>query len=321
MARKKGQKRSPPQRPPIDYEWRLDDYYRATVKGLQESFRLGGIKVRRNATKAELLHEARRLALGRLNYKACTTKELTQFIKERGIQGPEGARKKKELVAVLEAADEEATFDRYLDLPTELREHVASYYMAELVSPVYGSDLNGTGVCMPNADEFELKEKRLSTPTQPPLTRTCRLLRKETLPLFYQTGTFDLGFNYSYRHPLLGPGGSAKLCDVFGAWLTAVGAEDVKSLRSLRVWISSYQPSHNFEYLLRTGEGVESCLEQWTQWDSSVDDHLVKELNQVLTGIKSREGARKFRIEDVDTIRKGIEAAFPLQDDKKRRAF
>lgn len=122
--------------PQQDRYWRLDDYCTTTIADLQESLRAAGVKTKRDVGKPELIKEMHRLAKGGLNYKACATSmstfgddclyhmlismcagELSKFIRDRKIKWPKDSMKRDALVAALEKADEEATFDKLLDLP------------------------------------------------------------------------------------------------------------------------------------------------------------------------------------------------------------
>jgi hypothetical protein len=67
-------------------------------------------------------------------------------------------------VEVLEAADEEAEFSRVEDLPLELRVHIYTLYFRSL--------------------------QKLEEPTPPLISKVSRLVREESLPVFYNTCTF-----------------------------------------------------------------------------------------------------------------------------------
>ena len=67
---------------------------------------------------------------------------------------------------ILEEADENMGFERLLDLPPELRVLIYGFYFDSL--------------------------PKLREPVQPPLSQVSRLLRQESLPVFYSTCTFKL---------------------------------------------------------------------------------------------------------------------------------
>jgi hypothetical protein len=78
----------------------------------------------------------------------------------------------KELVDLLLTADQEITFPKFMDLPAELRVKVEEYYIAGL----------------------QEKCDALLCPAQPPLARTCKMMMKEVLPLFYSNSHFAIAF-------------------------------------------------------------------------------------------------------------------------------
>ena len=114
-----------------------------------------------------LVEMASRAERGLLPYGACTLRELQSFIVQRGLLTPEVRKPGMwQLTTVLETADDEAVFDRFVDLPPELRAHIYTLHFDSLPA--------------------------LEDPAQPPITRVSRSVRKESLPLFYKTCTFKL---------------------------------------------------------------------------------------------------------------------------------
>ena len=77
----------------------------------------------------------------------------------------------------------------FLDLPLELREMVYEHYMSEWskqrLAPLHLSSPSG----QPYPPEHFYKP---IPPHEPPLTRACRIIRKETRPLFYSTHRFPV---------------------------------------------------------------------------------------------------------------------------------
>ncbi|EME44805.1 hypothetical protein DOTSEDRAFT_35165 [Dothistroma septosporum NZE10] len=83
----------------------------------------------------------------------------------------------RHLVKALEAADDNIVFSKLVDLPAELRCRVYYFYVAAFPAKLY-------------------------SPAQPPLALTCKLLRSEVLPVFYDTICFGLelrGFHQKSR--------------------------------------------------------------------------------------------------------------------------
>ncbi|KAK4610446.1 hypothetical protein CLAFUW4_13729 [Fulvia fulva] len=75
-----------------------------------------------------------------------------------------------DFIAQLNTDDDNRTFHGFAKLPPELRVHIYTWLFLS-----YGEETGG-----------------LELPVQPPITRVSRLLRKESLPVFYQTCTFQL---------------------------------------------------------------------------------------------------------------------------------
>lgn len=111
---------------------------------------------------------------GLLTYEKLTSRDLELFTAQRGLP----VRSDQETtVAALKAqpeqADDEATFDRFLDLPPELRRLIYAHYFKSLNRPVpYGSHDH---------------HKR-----QPPVTLASRETRPQSIPLFYESCVFSV---------------------------------------------------------------------------------------------------------------------------------
>lgn len=88
----------------------------------------------------------------------------------------------------------------FLKLPPELRNRI---YEAVLTDPYAISAVHW---------DFEIP--RSTTPEQPPLTRTCRAIRAEALPIFYSSNTFMIGVK--------------RECDAayLRVWLKAIGPQN-----------------------------------------------------------------------------------------------
>ncbi|KAF2161662.1 hypothetical protein M409DRAFT_59042 [Zasmidium cellare ATCC 36951] len=166
---------------PDDY-WKLTKDLRSTVNRLSP----GAFE------RAQELFS--RKLRGSLDYERCTVKELTRFSLHRQLlKAQEGSleshrhgdgassrmeseQEKASLVALLEKADNDQGFDRFLDLPPELRACVYDSYFRLLL---------------------EMNDESLTSPLPPPITEVCSVLRKETLKPFYQTCFLDLRFEES----------------------------------------------------------------------------------------------------------------------------
>ena len=120
---------------------------------------------------------------GLLSYEGLPLHELELYASQRALPTIEGQEATvATLTTHLEEADDNVTF-RLSDLPPELRKIVFSHYFNSFSEPIHdlrysaGPDLR----------------------CQPPITCISRIIREESLPLFY--GSFDFAVNIFDDHP------------------------------------------------------------------------------------------------------------------------
>ncbi|KAF2210075.1 hypothetical protein CERZMDRAFT_86390 [Cercospora zeae-maydis SCOH1-5] len=161
-----------PSAPHYDTYWRLNTYHNTSRRALRRGLEDKGFTVRPDIRKAELIEVQQRLDRGLLSYedKRISNAELSRFVRDRRLPLPV-ASTRKAMVATLLGADEAARFEKFGDLPPELRERVYRFYMGSL-------------------------PERLFCPMQPPVARACKLLRREALPVFHALVTFELRFYF-----------------------------------------------------------------------------------------------------------------------------
>ncbi|UJO24138.1 uncharacterized protein CLAFUR5_13833 [Fulvia fulva] len=118
-----------------------------------------------------LLNRAER---GLMSYEDCTIEELQRFLQQRGF-AREPPSQHTRLVRLLEKMDNRAKFERFLELPPELR------------NAVYGFHLGGLGVLQATKRE---RDSRSGSPVlvkrvvAPPLCLASKQLRQEAMLLF-----------------------------------------------------------------------------------------------------------------------------------------
>ncbi|KAK5679773.1 hypothetical protein LTS10_007721 [Elasticomyces elasticus] len=167
-------------RPTFDRYWTLDSYNNLIMSDMRE--RLEALDPRITAvrfSRRSLVVYMQRIDRELLRYDLCRTNELLQFAAARRLTvhgyvtentKPATLRQNRAgLIEQLWHADDNATFP-FEKLPAELRVRMYDLYL----------------------DEFP---KVLKTPTQPPLARTCRLMRTEVLTIFYRRTTFILSLH------------------------------------------------------------------------------------------------------------------------------
>lgn len=173
---------------PADY-WKLPTHrFPFIVRGEKEhparkALLERGVFAPHKATLGRLLKLLERSDRNLLYYGSCSIEELQLFVKARGAQYPKRNRTRQEtLIALLEKIDDNARFEKMLDLPAELRVYIYEFYFAGLS--------HGTGL--------------VPVRPQPPLMMVCRLLRREASDIFPTVCTLNphfYGFNAILKPP------------------------------------------------------------------------------------------------------------------------
>lgn len=274
---------APPKHHTNDRYWRLralHEYGEYTKGALQRLLEKDGCKVK--GLKEDLQNASLRLQCGKTNYESCEDSELRRFVHARKlltVAAPlQQVINRKVMIDLLKTADDQQTFDKFQDLPPELRERVAKYYLREFSSA-------------------------LIFPTQPPLARASRLLRKEVLPLFYQRCTFELHFERV-------PGSGIKPCSRTLEWLYSLATDSFASIRNL-----SFKVGHDAGVCESLSE---FCVTMKLGAPLSKDYNLLivkeklrrkvnrKSFDRFLQSIVSREGG-KFEQNDIYLLRDALE--------------
>lgn len=136
----------------------------ALRKGLKDTPYL----IPRNATHAQLARLYARALRSLLDYEYCFTEELQTFCKQRRLQYFVMKPNRATLINLLDQADEDRTFHGFESLPAELREYIFQ-------------------LCIVDFSKTNVKERMVS-----PLSQVSRLVRLESLPLFYKMCVFTL---------------------------------------------------------------------------------------------------------------------------------
>lgn len=156
-----------------DY-WKLKIRDNLTVTRMRDLLKRCGYATGSITDKTWLTDSVLRSDLGLMSYVPYSNDELRAFIATRridttGVYTRDSIGHRRELVQLLDRADQEPQFNDFLLLPAELRNRIYAMHFAEFDQP-------------------------LSTPSQPPLTLTNRQVRSETLPMFYNSITLDITF-------------------------------------------------------------------------------------------------------------------------------
>ena len=141
--------------------WKLDSGNRLRSRGLRENLAEGNFAVLKSVNNTRLRALYVRFQRGLLSFEGMPSHELRFYAAQRGLTVAPTATPNS-VKAQLEQADENATFDRFTDLPPEIRQLIFQYYM-----------------------DSTLANRKPKSIYQPPLTMTSRMIRRETLPLFF----------------------------------------------------------------------------------------------------------------------------------------
>ncbi|KAK5679905.1 hypothetical protein LTS10_007853 [Elasticomyces elasticus] len=292
--------------PSYNEYWRTSDFDRVPKSTLvfhvaKDGYSLLGPSV----SKSNLISYAKRMERGRLCYLKCTDAEIQKFVKDRAIKV--GALFRRDpYIAALDSTDRKQTFVRFVTLPPELRTLVYECYLEGLPKVLYN-------------------------PVQPPLTRACRLLRKEALAMFYQRTTFVVR--------LVEPGESdtniLRLLDESSSFVLGSAVSNGGRVRSLRLEIkhrswSAYRDFAMHVSFSRGGLGYVVSIPPYGTASSREDSELQARLQMVrgatiqLMQAMVDEKADKptFEANDIYALRSAIERTWlgssgPRERDRK----
>ncbi|SMR64016.1 unnamed protein product [Zymoseptoria tritici ST99CH_3D1] len=141
---------------PSDY-WKLRKYGFASVVHMKRFLQSVGYHCNTSHTKSKMTALLARYEQDFLSYSKCTIRELKSFVVQRDLAIE--SHRKSSMIQSLEEADDNITFDKFLDLPPEVRERI------------YGNHLDS------------LNLKGLVNALPPPITRTCKVVRHESLSM------------------------------------------------------------------------------------------------------------------------------------------
>ncbi|KAF7195847.1 hypothetical protein HII31_02864 [Pseudocercospora fuligena] len=161
-----------------------------------------GAKYFKTISAAHAKHLHLRAQRDLLVYDKCTVEELQKFCTARNIsyQVSKSRSKKqnvKVLVARLEETDESMVLEKFLDLPPELRVLVYGHYFADTFAFLQ---------TQPQWNTYYFTREF----AQPPITMTSSLLRRESLPEFYDCFPFSIK-SYDFTSDWFGHHGCGNL--------------------------------------------------------------------------------------------------------------
>ena len=230
---------------------------------------------------------------GLISYEKVTVRELRSFAMQRGLTSTSTAKPTKAILkAQLEQADDDATFDRFSDLPPELRQQIYKQYFASFNNSPRGASEPGG---------------------QPPITLVSKQIRLEALPLFYSC--------YRFRFSPIGRSTANLWYNKLFVRSTLV--DNFARIRFLE--LSRFRYEHHYHTLLwisisislnedecstKISEAI--CLRGFENMKAAVDrvnGLLMLEPHSFVRSIAAREGWRKLQKNDLPVLHKLLKDA------------
>ena len=266
-----------------DAYWKLQCRVHTTRREAQRKAR--PFSIPKGVSTYRAIELCRRVQRGLLWYIPIPNADLRKFIDDRGLQTVHNYNAiattktasiipKNELVQILEKADDEATFERFTELPPELRSRVYELHFQSFEEPLYA-------------------------PSQPPITKVSKLLRTESTPLFYQNVSVRL-----WTNPNLQVSHWTKDLPVSQAFVSNTSEEHIPMLR--RFCLSCSRPELG-NYDIDLVRGIVSCktsnqcfaaVQRWAHIKSIME----KRLGETAKDIAARSGLRKMLLSDLGSF-------------------
>ncbi|KAK4549770.1 hypothetical protein LTR36_005071 [Oleoguttula mirabilis] len=282
--------------------WKLSCHRDLTAKEMREELEARGYHVGSIMDKDRLREHLRRSDLGLMSYYKCTNEELRQLIEARQIDISSYTDKhrigpRQDLTHSLDRADMHPKFHGFTKLPAELRNQIYGYHLADFQKSIYA-------------------------PSQPPLSKTCRLIRQEFIPLFYGTCCFEVRL-------LRICGQRVTMSDRMLLWLRSTAAEHIALIRHLHLSIA-YEKKGMLHAEFDLTDPLVTCsiylgrksktfsiwsshyLAQGVQQAAAVarKKEMEKNMRAAMARVVRRAGKNNLRIGDIFALRRAVEAGY-----------
>lgn len=235
-----------------------------------------------SASRSELAAFWLHHTLSHVCYDKCSEDEAKKFAIDRKLIRANSELSRQDITFWLIHEDMNPTFSRFEDLPPEIR---------TIVYEIYMNDFAG---------------KDLERPTQPPLARATRLLRKEALPVFYGKCTFvvylDSGMHSYYR---------SGVRDVSSKYLKALSAENVGYMRNIAIHFQHRFPGQFMKsFIIRINMSSAGTTFSVSALSNSTPnshlpigsltkaDYIEASISSIMGQVVARAGLQKLELED-----------------------
>ncbi|KAM0703575.1 hypothetical protein Q7P35_009514 [Cladosporium inversicolor] len=269
--------------------WMLDSGRHRDKRLLRSDMKRANFPTNKATNTARMRELFIRCQRGLLSYERLPSRDLKLFISQRGLPvTPNQKTTVAALRAQLEQADDDATFDRFSDLPPELRQLICTHYFKSLDHPV------------PSGRDNDLR-------CQPPITFASHDTRRESLPAFYESCVFVVRTEWYPKYPLRGFYGalslntSAFLKGTFTPNFARIKLLDL-DLRDLSINLAldsnNKRVPIRFECYLYPRPFQRGLVPAHDE----LHDLLLSALRTIAVGIATREGPLKLRQSDLKQL-------------------
>jgi hypothetical protein len=253
--------------------WKLDSGVALPTRRLRKRISNMDFATLKKTTKSRLRELYIRLQRGLLCYEGLPYRELRHFASQRALAvSTEATVSFKALKGLLEKADDDVTFERFSELPPELRQNVFLHYFDSLVV------------------------RKVRYKQQPPIALVSRKLREESLPLFYERCEFTIGAVGDLRTV------PCKLVpDTLATpFLQSTAIEHFARIKSLNLIFHNLGVYIQLD--LHNKDNPVIFAEVSRASGEAGDERFFSELRVLTMGIVAREGPLKLRMSDIEEI-------------------
>jgi hypothetical protein len=292
-----------------DFYWRLHENYGNSIAAMREKVEAQGYEIdTKKFKKPDFVKLLQRQDRGLLCYNKCSNKELEIFATARKVTCYIDSNRSKRVskllrdltIETLMEADEVPRFEKFLDLPIELRTRIYEMYDADLPETLY-------------------------LPTKPPLARICHQIREELLPVYLSNHEFCVDFvRYRLDVPVF------RGSDQTYIWLSQLSTSDVANINQLKISVRDRLRKGSLNNPTGVVGTIQICLHSnggttdgtitvsasdddnfHFVWKSQWIKRLRREVANSLThaGMTIRE-RKRFKLQDIYDLRKAVNAAY-----------
>jgi hypothetical protein len=267
--------------------WRLDSGKTLSARGLRSQLAHRNFTTFKKSTKPRLRELYVRCQRESLSYEGMPLRELKLYAAQRGVTIPTKATANV-LKMLLGTADDDATFDRFSELPPEIRQIIFQHYY----------------------DSISVSSWYTNCKHQPPITLASRTTRQESLPLFYEQTpcVINPGRVQLSRHLPQDIPYKLRPCQQTKLFTEATSVHNFARIKTLQLNFTDLQARMILDLRNKNNHVANFWIhrEGFHRYSDDMQckrvEGLESELHEVVKGIVSREGPLKLRASDIEEV-------------------